>query len=82
MGNMKDDALAAKATNCWAQKNERTEGRKDMQAISYDWHLQTNAGKVTLTVPKLTRCSLRRRSSSAIGDGSLRSKHAELAGIV
>jgi len=36
-----------------ARKYERTEGRKDMRAGSYDRHLQTKAGDVTLTVPKL-----------------------------
>jgi transposase-like protein len=38
---------------CGARKYERTEGRKDTQAGSYDRHLQTKAGDVTLTVPKL-----------------------------
>jgi putative transposase len=38
---------------CGARKYERTEGRKDTRAGSYDSHLQTKAGEVTLTVPKL-----------------------------
>src|ERR1035437_7938791 len=36
-----------------ARKYERTEGRKDTRAGSYDRHLQTKAGEVTLTIPKL-----------------------------
>jgi len=38
---------------CGARKYERTEGRKDTRAGSYDRHLQTKAGGVTLTIPKL-----------------------------
>ena len=38
---------------CGARKYERTEGRKDTRAGSYDRHLQTKAGEVKLTVPKL-----------------------------
>ena len=38
---------------CGAQKYERAEGRKDTRAGSYDRQLQTKAGEVTLTVPKL-----------------------------
>ena len=38
---------------CGARKYERSEGRKDTRAGSYDRHLQTKAGEVTLTVPKL-----------------------------
>jgi len=38
---------------CGARKYERTEGRKDTRAGSYDRQLHTKAGKVTLTVPKL-----------------------------
>jgi transposase-like protein len=38
---------------CRARKYERTEGRKDTRAGSYERHLQTKAGEVTLTVPKL-----------------------------
>jgi putative transposase len=38
---------------CGARKYERTAGRKDTRAGSYDRHLQTKAGDVTLTVPKL-----------------------------
>jgi hypothetical protein len=38
---------------CGARKYECTEGRKDMRAGSYDRHLQTKAGEVTLTIPKL-----------------------------
>jgi putative transposase len=38
---------------CGARKYERTEGRKDTRAGSYDRSLQTKAGEVTLTVPKL-----------------------------
>ena len=38
---------------CGARKYERTEGRKDTRAGSYDRRLQTKAGEVTLTVPKL-----------------------------
>jgi len=38
---------------CGARKYERTEGRKDTRAGSYDRHLETKAGEVTLTVPKL-----------------------------
>jgi transposase-like protein len=38
---------------CGARKYERTEGRKDTRAGSYDRRLHTKAGEVTLTVPKL-----------------------------
>ena len=38
---------------CGARKYERTEGRKDTRAGSYDRRLQTKAGDVTLTVPEL-----------------------------
>ena len=38
---------------CGARKYERTEGRKDTRAGSYDRRLQTKAGEVTLTMPKL-----------------------------
>ena len=38
---------------CGAMKYERSEGRKDTRAGSYDRRLQTRAGEVTLTVPKL-----------------------------
>jgi len=38
---------------CGARKYERVEGRKDTRAGSYDRHLQTKAGDVILTVPKL-----------------------------
>jgi len=37
---------------CGAGKYERTEGRKDTRAGSYDRHLQTTAGEVKLTMPK------------------------------
>jgi transposase-like protein len=38
---------------CRAERYERTEARKDTQAGSYQRHLQTKAGEVTLKVPKL-----------------------------
>lgn len=38
---------------CGARRYERTEGRKDTRAGSYDRRMQTKAGDVTLTVPKL-----------------------------
>lgn len=38
---------------CGARKYERSEGRKDTRAGSYDRQLHTKAGEVTLTVPKL-----------------------------
>ena len=38
---------------CGARKYERTEGRKDTRAGSYDRKLGTKACEVTLTVPKL-----------------------------
>jgi putative transposase len=38
---------------CGARKYERSEGRLDTRAGSYDRHLQTKAGDVTPTVPKL-----------------------------
>jgi putative transposase len=38
---------------CGARKYERTEGRKDTRAGSYDRQLHSKAGEVTLTVPKL-----------------------------
>lgn len=38
---------------CGARKYERTEGRKDTRAGSYDRRLETRAGQVRLTVPKL-----------------------------
>ena len=63
---------------CGARKYERTEGRKDPRAGSYDRHLQTNAGEVTLTVPKLRTLPFetaiieryRRRESSVEGTRS------------
>src|SRR5215469_16735176 len=46
--------LDAEADRLWgARKYERTAGRKDTRAGSYDRQLQTRAGEVTLTVPKL-----------------------------
>src|SRR6266480_472058 len=38
---------------CRAEQYERTEARKDTRAGSYQRHLQTKAGEVTLKVPKL-----------------------------
>jgi transposase-like protein len=38
---------------CGARKYERTEGRKDTRAGSYDRQLHTKAGEVTRQVPKL-----------------------------
>lgn len=38
---------------CGAKRYERSEGRKDTRAGSYDRKLQTKAGEVTLSVPKL-----------------------------
>ena len=38
---------------CRAERYERTEARKDTRAGSYQRHLQTKAGDVTLKVPKL-----------------------------
>src|ERR1700761_8570310 len=38
---------------CGARKYERTEGRKDTRAGSYERQLQTRAGEVSLKVPKL-----------------------------
>ena len=38
---------------CRAERYERTEARKDTRAGSYQRHLQTKAGEVTLKVPKL-----------------------------
>ena len=38
---------------CGARRYERTEGRKDTRAGSYDRQLHTKAGEVTLQVPKL-----------------------------
>jgi transposase-like protein len=38
---------------CGARKYERSEGRKDMRAGSYDRRLQTKAGEVKLTMPKV-----------------------------
>ncbi len=46
--------LVAEANRlCGARKYERTEERKDTRAGSYNRHLQTRAGEVTLTVPKV-----------------------------
>jgi putative transposase len=46
--------LDAEADHLWgARKYERSEGRKDTRAGSYDRQLHTKAGEVTLTVPKL-----------------------------
>src|SRR3974377_497053 len=45
------DAEAARL--CRAERYERTEARKDTRAGSYERHLQTKAGEVTLKVPKL-----------------------------
>ena len=55
---------------CGARKYERTEARKDTRAGSYDRHLQTKAGDVTLTVPKPATRRSRRRSSSGTGGAS------------
>lgn len=60
---------------CGARNYERTEGRKDTRAGSYDQQLQTKAGEVTLTVPKLRNLPFetaiieryRRRESSVEG---------------
>src|SRR3974390_2804264 len=57
---------------CRAERYERTEARKDTRAGSYERHLQTKAGEVTLKVPKLRTLPLetaiieryRRRESS------------------
>jgi hypothetical protein len=38
---------------CGARRYERSEGRKDTRAGSYEWQLQTKAGEVSLKVPKL-----------------------------
>src|SRR5271167_184008 len=38
---------------CGARKYERTEGRRDTRAGSYERQLHTTAGEVTLQVPKL-----------------------------
>ena len=38
---------------CNAARYERTEGRRDTRAGSYERQLETKAGKVTLKVPKL-----------------------------
>jgi putative transposase len=38
---------------CHAKRYERTDARKDTRAGSYERHLQTTAGEVTLKVPKL-----------------------------
>src|SRR5215471_3714787 len=38
---------------CRAERYERTEARQDTRAGSYQRHLQTKAGEVTLKVPKL-----------------------------
>jgi transposase-like protein len=40
---------------CGARKYERSEGRKDTRAGSYERQLQTKAGEVSLTVPKLRK---------------------------
>jgi putative transposase len=40
---------------CGARKYERTEGRKDTRAGSYERQLHTKAGEMTLQVPKLRR---------------------------
>jgi len=52
---------------CGARKYERTEGRKDTRAGSYDRQLQTKAGEVTLTVPKLRSLAF---ETAAIGGES------------
>ena len=49
-------------------------GAHDTRAGSYERKLETKAGVVTLKVPKLRRCRLRRRSSSVIGGGNRRSR--------
>src|SRR6202140_1437687 len=38
---------------CRAERYDRTEARKDTRAGSYERHLETKAGEVTLKVPKL-----------------------------
>ncbi len=58
---------------CQAERYERTEARKDTRTGSYQRHLQTKAGEVTLKVPKLRTLPFetaiiaryRRRESSA-----------------
>ena len=49
---------------CRAERYERTEARKDTRAGSYERHLQTKAGEVTLKVPKLTQPAILRPPSS------------------
>ena len=47
---------------CGAARYERSEGRRDTRAGSYDRALHAKAGEVTLKVPKLRRRPSRRRS--------------------
>ncbi len=56
---------------CGAGRYERSEGRKDMRAGSYERALHTKAGEVKLKVPKLRRQT---PSSNATAAGRVRSR--------
>ena len=43
---------------CGAARYERSEGRKDTRAGSYERQLQTKAGEVSLKVPKIAHLAL------------------------
>ena len=59
---------------CNAGRYERTEARRDTRAGSYRRKLVTQAGEVTLKVPKLRQQTSRPRSSSATGVARARSR--------
>jgi transposase-like protein len=59
---------------CGAGRYERTQGRQDTRAGSYERSLNAVAGGVNLKVPKLRRQTFRRPSSSATAGGRARSR--------
>jgi hypothetical protein len=57
---------------CGARKYERSEGRKDTRAGSYERQLHTKAGEVMLQMRSCAAFHSRRRSSSGIAGVRLR----------
>ena len=57
---------------CGAARYERSEGRQDTRAGSYERSLHTKAGDVRLKVPKLRRQTFENERRSAIGSSDQR----------
>jgi putative transposase len=55
---------------CGAGRYERSEGRKDTRAGSYERRLETKAGEVHLKVPKLRRQTFENEPCCAIGSSN------------